>query len=447
MRAIRILVCLVAFAPGAVAQQAPSRLTLEDAIRLAREHNPEFRQVVNDVDVAAASERAAWGALLPSVSASLGFSGTHSRALTGSGDFGEVIVNPTYVETTTSTASQGIGLSMTLFDGGATLGRLRQERAASRQVDARLAAREVQLDAAVARAFYAALRDQALVAVEERLLRSAEAQLEMTQRRFEIGSARRDEVLGSEAQVATQKQSLEEVRGAAEKSRLALLRQIGLEGAPAYVPVGELPEAFDPAPLDIDALIQAALTTSPRIRERQAALEVGERAASAARGVRWPRITATFGVNRGIGAQDYGALFELDPPNRSLNFNVSASVPLFTGFRNTAEIVRADAALEDAREQLRAERLALETEVRSAFVDLQNAYRTLELAERTLALSKERLELTEERYRAGGAVGFVELQNAVDAAARAERQLIAARFGFVVAVVALEEVVGQKVRP
>lgn len=447
MRFFCIVVCLLSLAPGVLAQEAPSRLTLEDAIRLAREHNPEFRQVLNDVDVAVASERAAWGALFPSVSASLSFGGSHSRALTGSGDFGEVIVNPTYVETTSSTASQGVGLSMTLFDGGATLGRLRQERAMSRQVDARVAARAVQLRAGVARAFYAALRDQAMVAVEERLLRSAEEQLEVTRRRFEIGSARRDEVLGSEAQVAMQQQSLEEVRGAAEKSRLALLRQIGLEGAPAYEPVGQLPEAFDPSPLDVDALVEAALTASPRILERQAALEAGERAASAARGIRWPRITASLNANRGIGARDYEALFDFNPPNRSLNFNISASVPLFTGFRNTADIVRADASLEDAREQLRAERLALETEVRSAFIDLQNAYRTLELAERSLALSQERLELTEERYRAGGTVGFIELQNAVDAAARAERQLIAARFGFVVAVVALEEIVGREVRP
>src|SRR5690606_8700906 len=137
-------------------------------------------------------------------------------------------------------------------------------------------------------------------------------------RRFEIGSARRDEVLGSEAQVAMQQQSLEEVRGAAEKSRLALLRQIGLEGAPAYEPVGQLPEAFDPSPLDVDALVEAALTASPRILERQAALEAGERAASAARGIRWPRITASLNANRGIGARDYEALFDFNPPNRSL---------------------------------------------------------------------------------------------------------------------------------
>src|SRR5690606_21516671 len=115
MRFFCIVVCLLSLAPGVLAQDAPSRLTLEDAIRLARGHTPEFRQVLNDVDVAVASERAAWGALFPSVSASLSFGGSHSRALTRSGDFGEVIVNPTYVETTSSTASQGVGLSMTLF--------------------------------------------------------------------------------------------------------------------------------------------------------------------------------------------------------------------------------------------------------------------------------------------------------------------------------------------
>ena len=45
----------------------------------------------------------------------------------------------------------------------------------------------------------------------------------------------------------------------------------------------------------------------------------------------------------------------------------------------------------------------------------------------------------------GGAVSFVELQNAIDGAARAEREAIDARFAFVNARISLEAKVGKEV--
>ena len=124
-----------------------------------------------------------------------------------------------------------------------------------------------------------------------------------------------------------------------------------------------------------------------------------------------------------------------------------ASLPLFSGFQTSYNIANAEAQVTNASEQLRAERLALDTEIRTALIDLGNAYRAVQYAERALALSQERLELTQERYRTGGTVSFIDLQNAIDGAARAERQAIDARFAFVNALVLLEARVGKEVRP
>ncbi len=85
--------------------------------------------------------------------------------------------------------------------------------------------------------------------------------------------------------------------------------------------------------------------------------------------------------------------------------------------------------------------------MRAALVDLRNAYRSLQLAERSLALSQERLELTQERYRTGGNVTFVDLQSAIDGAARAERDFIDAQFQYVSARINLESRVGREVGP
>lgn len=447
MRLIVLIASLLVIAPELSAQEVPAQLTLDEAVRIARTHNPAFRQVLHDVEVAEAQERQRWGALLPSLSASVGFSGSSARTLSGRGEFDEVITNPEFVETTSSSANQGLSLSMTLFDGGATLHRLREGREQTRAVLATVDAREVQLRADVAQRFYTAMMQEQSIGVEEQLLASAREQLEITQRRFDIGAARREEVLGAEVELASQELQMERARNEAHKARLELLREMGIEEEASFTVTGAAPEPFDPAELQADALVERALSSSPRMHEALASLAARERGVSVARAARLPTINASTNLGRSISKPDYNALFDLDPPNRSLGFNLSVSLPLFNRFETSSAIVAADAQLEDAREQLRAVRMALDVEVRSALIDLESAYRSVELAERTLALSQERLELTFERYRIGGTVSFVELQNATEGAARAERQTIDAHFSFVHALISLESKVGREVRP
>lgn len=447
MRRLVLLAGLLAGPVPARAQEVPARLTLEEALRIARASNPAFLQAAGGADVAAAQERQAWGQFLPSVSTSLSFRGAHSRALTGTGDFGEIKENPEYVETTNSNTSQGLALNLTLFDGAANLNTLRARRAGVRAADAGVAAAALQLRHDVSAAFYQALQAQRTLRVEEALLRSAVEQLEMTRQRFRIGSANREDVLGAEAFAASREQALLRARGEVEKARLRLLRQLGVSRAAGFEVVGDLPPVFDPAALDAEALVRAALASSPRALQREAELRAAELGAGAARGLRWPRITADFSYGRSVGRPEYDAFFELDPPNTGWSFGLQFSLPLFSRFQTSSQIAQAEAQAESARQSLRAERLTVETETRQALVDLTNAHRIVELADRALALSQERLELTQERYRTGTGVSFIELQSAIDQAAAAERQAIDARFGFVTALINLEAKVGREVRP
>jgi outer membrane protein len=336
---------------------------------------------------------------------------------------------------------------VTLFDGGANLSRIRESSLNARSVEARITARAMQLRTEVATRFYAALQAEQTINVEEQLLESAREQFTMTQRRFEIGSARREDLLGAEAQVANQEQQLEQARSTAAKMRLQLLRELGGERVFDFSLVDETGEIFDPAGIDEEHLIADALISSPRILERETALASRKHGASTARASRLPRITAEASFGRSIQAQEFEALFDMNPRNQALSFRIGASLPLFSGFQTSYNIANAEAQVTNASEQLRAERLALDTEIRTALIDLGNAYRAVQYAERALALSQERLELTQERYRTGGTVSFIDLQNAIDGAARAERQAIDARFAFVNALVILEARVGKEVRP
>ena len=84
-----LLLALLAGPLPLVAQNgtAPRQLSLAQAIELARQNSPTYRQSLNDADVAAANVRAAKGGLTPTVGVGGGIGYTGSGRSTFGGSF------------------------------------------------------------------------------------------------------------------------------------------------------------------------------------------------------------------------------------------------------------------------------------------------------------------------------------------------------------------------
>jgi outer membrane protein len=431
-------------AATASAQQVAGTLTLDEALRIARDQNPAFQRVRNDLEPASQAVRQAWAnAFLPNLNASIGFSGSQSTAVTGLDPFGQVVRLDEPRRSRGSGASQGIGGGITLFDGFASLRSLHAQRAEYDATEAAIDAQEVQLTAQVSREFYQAVRTLRLITLEETLLASARERLSTTEALMRLAARNRVDVLGAQADVAQSEQAVQRARGEADKARLALAASLGLDPATSLTVDPELPAIFNPSDLDPAALVTLALRNSPVIQQREAVVEAARHRAAAARGRRLPTISGNFGYNRSVNQVGYGAWGEFNPLNYGHSFGISASLPLFTRFQTSAAIAAAATAEQDARHDLRGARLNLERDVRAALIDLENAYRSLQLAEQNAELSRERQDLTQEQYRLGG-VNFTELQNVIDRTAQAERQLLDARFQFITARLTLEERLGTR---
>jgi len=438
-----VLMLLLATAPTA-AQQVPQNLSLEQAQEIARLHNPDYLKVQNDGDVADAAVRQGYGRFMPSLSTSLSFNGSNSSTLTGEDEFGRPVSELRRVESERSSTTQQVSLGLTLFDGGATLRQLGAAKAGQRETDARIALAANRLRAQVARDYYGALRAEQLIALEERLLAARRDDLERTEKLLAVAASKYIDVLSARVDVANAEQSLDLARGNAQKSRLMLAQTIGVGGAAPFTLASSAPEIFDPRSLDVDAMVRQALAESPVVVQARAALDASEKRTSVARGARWPTIRGNAGFNRGTSLSGYNAFSELNPQNRSFGFGLSFSLPLFDGFSTSAQIAQASAAESDAREDVRAQRMLVEREVRSAFIDLNNFFRAAQLAEQRAELSRERLTAAQEEFRLG-ALQFFQLQQYVDQAARAERDLLDARFNFINGLIALEEKIGAPV--
>lgn len=426
---------------GAQATPEPARaLTLEEAVAIALENNPQYLRQLNQVVGSEHAERQSLGMLLPSLSAGLSFSGNTSRVKTAEDEFGRPVSEAEFIEATRSSTSQGLSGNVTLFD----LRTIRGYGAARARTDAQVAA--AGLNAAVLRTqvgadYYEAVLRSGLVAVEERGLETARDNLAAIRQLLRVAARQPTDVLGAELQVAQAEQSLQRAQGAARKAALQLKARMGVPLDREYDLASGFPTVFDPSSLDQTAVLGRALAENPRLAQQAASVEAADRGLSAARAARYPTLSGSYNWGRATSLPDYEAFSELRPQNQSWGFGLTVGVPLFNRFQTSAAVGQAEVDARNAAESQREARLEVEREVRAALIDLENAHAGVQLAERSAEIAREQLRQGLEQYRLN-TLDYTALQRMVDQVSAAERGVLEAYFSFAIALVSLEERVG-----
>jgi outer membrane protein len=424
------------------AQEVPQVLTLERALELARSRNPAYLRSLAQADAAGSGVRAGFGAFLPNLNANVGWNGSRNTTAIGEDDFGRPIVGDSTLTFQSSSASQSISTSMTLFDG---LQNLNSYRASKASADAAYAGVEEQaaaVDAEVTRRFYGVVQAERLTTVEEALLDVSRRQLDATERLFRVAARDEIDVLGAQVQVAQQEQALEQARGDGRRSLLQLAEAIGLRDWAEFAVDGALPAPFDPAEIEADSLVAIAFRNSPTLAGARSSAARAAYAESAAKGRYWPSVSASASFSRSENSQSFDSFFSINPANnRGLGFGLTVQIPIFTRFQTQDAVAQAVAQSTIADESLREAELRLERGVREAQINLETAYRRLMLAQRSVELSRRRLAMAQEQYQLG-TIGFTDFQQIVTQSSQDARQLINAELEFAGSLVTLEEQLG-----
>ena len=396
----------------------------------------------NNLELSRTGRREALGAFLPNLNLQAGTGLSFDRQLISTDFFGNPIENPVTEWNTSSSSSQYLGGSITLFQGGQRFHELSIQGAQARVREANVVTQLRTVRAEVVRIYHRAQAQQATLQVEEDLLEGRHLDLELTRRMYDLAGATRVEVLAAELNIQRQEQRIQSTRAQFEQGILSLRRAIGDPGLGEFGLSAVPPQPFDPAGLDADQLVARAQESSPAILEQAAQLDVSAAQARSARGSRWPTLSLSFGFNQRTFAQERDALFDLYPDQgRYGSTSMSLSIPLFSRFQTQARVAEAEVGRGTAQENLRKTRLLLDETVRSRLIALQTAYQGYQIALRSREIAQERLNLAREQFRLGSRT-FTELQRDIDDAANAEREVITQLFGFLEARVNLEETVG-----
>jgi outer membrane protein TolC len=399
------------------AAPAPTVLTLDDALRLARERNLDLRAAAARLRQAQQATWKAWAGYLPQVSAR----GTYTR----NGEAVEIpfpvgLTNPTIaavpaqesqelefstIPVVPRTQLQGqIDASQMLLSPALWFG----IRAASRGVDvAELSTEGVRRDVlfGTAQAFYGVASLRRTVQISERLLEIAQRQERDARVRYEAGTIAKVGLLRAEIDRARAEQDLRRARNSYQSARIGLAT---LLDRPVDFEVADPPEPN--LPPDGARLEADALRDRTDVRAARSSLDSAHAAHRAQIGNYFPDLAA-FGRYQnadvaGLTGQEAWAI------------GLSLQWTILDGGLREAELREASARVDEAEASLASAEARIRAEVRQALLDLESARANAAKAREQRDLAAENQRLVDVSFRAGAATSVeqadatAELRNA-----------------------------------
>ena len=398
-----VVACVMALSPAtspARAQTAaPVSLSLGDAARLAAKQNGTVVAARFRADQADARVTQRRADLLPNVSASALENGRTLNTATFGIDFPAPAGQPPIfdpagqVEGPVNTLDTRAHFSQSLFDPGA-LARVRSARAAATasDFDADAAAELAASNAAVA--YVRAARADAQLGARVADSSLAEDLLRIARDQLTAGVGVALDVTRAQSQLANIRAQLIAARNDRGRTRLDLLRQLGLpldtrltlNDSLSALPLGDVLPSEDQA-------IAQALRGRADLRSIEAQLDAIERQLGAVRLERLPSLSA-FGDYGAIGKNGGNLL-------GTYNWGVQISLPIFDGFRREGRVEEQAAMRSEIDVRRRDLREQASVEVRTALLDLASAREAVAAARERVQLAEQEVAQASERFRAG----------------------------------------------
>ena len=414
-------------------------ITLEEAIRRARQNAPATIAARGAERSNRAAVRSAYGALLPNVSLDFGtsrqFTDPNSRTIVVNG-YAQTPAAPRW------NYNSGLSLGMTLFDGGQSLYNIQIARAQVAATTASGVAQNFQVALDVSQQFYNALAAREFEDAARTQLELAQQQMRYASIRVASGVATKSDSLRSLIQVGNAQLALLTAQTNLRSADAALTRLIGSD-----ITVTAAPQDTTLPPVDSLALDTASLSrlaeNGPAVRQAHSALDAARAARRASQAPYLPTISAGY-TRGGSGYGRFG--LGSDPYAYSGQVSIRMSYPLFNGFTRETRVVTADVAEDNATAALRDARLAARQLLVQNVDLLRTAQQRVSVQLISVAAANEDLRVQQLRYNAGAST-LLDVLTSQNQLSQASTALIQARFDARVARARLEALIGQRLFP
>jgi len=394
------------------------RLTLTQAVNLALKQNPTAQIAVLTAAESAQDKKLALANLLPQLNAKVSDQAQKINLLA---QFGGQTPFPGFPKTLGpyQIFTAGPSLSAPIFD----LTLFRKYQAARETVNASransLSTRE-QVILLVVSQYIGTLRNVANVQASESRVELAQALYDQAADLQKEGVGTGIDTLRANVELQNEKQRLLEAEDDRETSLFGLSRLLNLDPRQA-IELGDSLSFFDTPQPEIEASIESALSERQEWKALQEQLKAAGLQKKASQESRLPSVRF-----------DGDFLYVGTSTNTTLptyNYEASVNLPLFTGGRIRAEVVKADLEIKKLEQQEDDLRNQIALDVKTALINLDSARNQVQVANLGVELSKQEVDQARDRFKAGVA-NNIEVIQAQDSLARANDNQIAALYRF-----------------
>jgi outer membrane protein len=372
--------------------------TIDQAVAVAQERNPEILIARKKVLAAHGGFIEARSGFLPSLTSS----GLYDKRQTQS-------------ETNLRQEDYNaiLRLEQNLYTGGAVTSQvaIAQLNIAKANYELQEIANRVTMDVRIA--FNELLLNRAKIRVREDSVRVLDEELKNQQEQLSAGIVSKLNVQRAEVALANERPELFNAQTELKNSYLRLAELFGTDmpsgrQAPPFEVSGEL--QYRPNHADLNDCLARGDTNRPVIKARQKDIEIEDRQYVLDRSAMRPHVRAFSG---------YEVYSERDPDvGQEFNYGgvvgINATWNIFDGFATKGRMQATRARREAAVQALAAARRSVASEVRSAFLDLQQADRVLESETKNVQTADESLEMAKGNFAAGLGTQLDVLQAASD---------------------------------
>lgn len=440
-----LAITLLFFSTGTALAQL-HKWTLEECVIYAVENNLSVQQFELDLDNALIDRSDALGALLPDLNA----------RLQGGGNTG-LTFDPTTnapVTTTILTATGNLTSSITLFDGLRNINRVRRAEMNTLANQYRLNNLIDDIRLNVANAYLQIISNKESLKVAEAQYTITRQDLTRTREQVEAGVLPNGDLLEVEATAANQEQQIVNARNQVFLSRISLAQLLQITDYESF-DIAE--EDFDVPSSDIlenspKVIFAKALTFRNDIAFSRSSVDLAKKDLEIAKAANFPTLGAFFNYNTRYSDQTRDVLTGEQVPffnqlslNDGISYGAQMNIPIFNGFSTRNGVKRAQISLQRAELQLEQDKLALESNINTAYVDVQNFAKSYEAAQRTLEARSLALEYAKVRYEEGlmNAFDYGQAQARVDNAAA---EVIRTKYNYIFRIKVLEFYFGIPIR-
>jgi outer membrane protein len=383
-------------------QSAAKPITLDQAVQIALEKNTSVLTAQYTLEGQQSAVTAAYGNLLPSVSAN----GTWQRARRETETaFIQGLGNVAYHQSSTTNAfNTSIGASVLLFNGFANYANL--NKATSNAVSAEHTSDRTRQGVVyqVQSLYFNLLRNEELLKVSEDNLKRSRRQLEQIKESNRVGSKSIADVYRQQVQVGNDELALIQAQNNYDKARADLVFSIGLSVTnrydfhdPSVKPDVDTTEfqAVNEQYKDYRLLVNGALAVRPDYLSAIENVNAANSSVTVATGGHFPSISGF--VSYGLNSAELSSLNN----NRSLLWGLNVSFPLFNGWQTTNQVQQAKVSLKTAEEQLSQTERQVQVDIMKSLLDLEASEKQVEVTVNSVLSASEDRRIAEEKYNLG----------------------------------------------